>query len=172
MIWAYLLINILHRSTTRSLGSREASTPATALDTFFFISSKVSWLSSITRPVKDGLYSLHSRTDFIIDMHWIKNSSNDNTSGSGFVILFKQKSTTGQRTLWSPNEYGCLCWIAISIFIDLVHAFFKKSQNLECFSWKAESALIMNQKMFITPHAHRPGSWTEKTKNCYSFKST
>lgn len=100
----YLLINILHTSIKRSLGRREVRTPPTTLEMFFFICSRVIAFSSITRPVRIGLYSLHSSTHFTITIHWIRNGSNNNKSGSGSTILFKQKSMTGGRTDLSPNE--------------------------------------------------------------------
>lgn len=135
-----LLINTLHRRTIPSLGKTEVKTPPTAFEMFFLICSCVIPFSSITRPVRVRLYSLHSSTHFTITIHWIKNCSNDNKSGPGSVILFKQNSITGRSTHLSPNEKGCLPCSTTKTFINLVHALFMKSQNLGCSFWKDESA--------------------------------
>lgn len=104
-LWSeYLVINTLHRRTIRSLGRRVVTTPPTALEIFFFICSSVTPFSSTTRPVRLGLYSLHSRILLIITIHWMRNCSNDIRFGSGSVILFKQKSMTDESTNLSPKE--------------------------------------------------------------------
>lgn len=136
---------------TRSLGKIVLRMFATAVEIFFFLCSKLdeSTFPLITRPVKPGLYSLHSNIDFTKTMHWIKNWSED-TAESRFVIIFKLKSIDGARTVWSPNEYGCLDWRTTKVFINLVHVLFVKSHNRTNLSWKVESAsknYIIRNKM-------------------------
>lgn len=142
----YLRINTLHKSIIRSLGRSEVNTPPTELEMFFLICSCVIRFSSITRPVRLRLYSLHSSTHFTITIHWIKNCSNDNKSGPGSVILFKQNSITGRSTHLSPNVKGCLPCIATKTFINLVHALPVKSQNLGYTFWKDESVKVKRKE--------------------------
>lgn len=139
----YLLINTLHSRITRSLGKIVLIMSETAVDIFFFLCSKVkeAALSLITRPVRLGLYSLHSSMDFTKTMHWIRNCSKDTIVASGFVIMFKLKSIMAGRTVWSPNEYGCLACKTTKVFTNLEHDLLVKSHNWTCLSRKAGSEI-------------------------------
>ena len=132
---------MLQSNTTRSPGKTTFSMSLATAAKFFFFCSKLKGcaLSLMTRPVALGLYSLHSDTVLTKTMHCIRNTSKDAPACSGFVIMFKQKSTVAGSTVWCTKEYGCLPCKVTRTFINLVHALFANSHSLACLSLKDES---------------------------------
>lgn len=98
----YLLTKMLQSSTTRSPDKTAFSMSLATAAKFFFLCSRLKGcaLSLITRPVELGLYSLHSSTDLTKTMLCIRNSSKVVPVCSGFVIIFRQKSTVAGSTVW------------------------------------------------------------------------